>query len=163
MAQLLLLRHGIAEPRSPGEPDESRPLTAAGRQRTRAVLQRLRDLKLHGDRMFCSPLLRARQTAELALAAGLAPDLQISPLLAPGGDPLPLLAQAVPRGRLALVGHEPDLGRLATDLIGAPPGSLVLRKAGLAVLEWPDSEPAPRPGATRLLWLLAPRLLLGGS
>ncbi|MFO7629070.1 MAG: hypothetical protein R6W06_06045, partial [Prochlorococcaceae cyanobacterium] len=82
-----------------------------------------------------------------------------SAALAPGGDPLPLLelwaaAAVAPgeRGRLLLVGHEPDLGLLAARLIGAPAGSIALRKAGVVVLTF-----AP-PWCLRLL--LSPRSLL---
>ena len=38
------------------------------------------------------------------------------------------------RGRIALVGHEPDLGHLACRLLGLTSGSIVLKKAGLVQL-----------------------------
>ena len=181
-ASLLLLRHGIAEERRPGRPDHGRALTAAGRRRTEAVLEKLVGLGLGVERLIASPLLRARQTAEIAVAVGLAPALELATALEPGGDPLPLLvawlAPAPPAGpdprplRLALVGHEPDLGDLATRLIGAPAGSIPLRKAGLALLE-PEGrgdadtpagqDPAaiaPAAGIWRLRLLLSPRVLL---
>ena len=181
-ASLLLLRHGIAEERRPGRPDHGRALTAAGRRRTEAVLEKLVGLGLGVERLIASPLLRARQTAEIAVAVGLAPALELATALEPGGDPLPLLvawlAPAPPAGpdprplRLALVGHEPDLGDLAARLIGAPAGSIPLRKAGLALLE-PEGrgdadtpagqDPAaipPAAGIWRLRLLLSPRVLL---
>ena len=181
-ASLLLLRHGIAEVRRPGLPDHGRALTAAGRRRTEAVLEKLVALGLGVERLIASPLLRARQTAEIAVAAGLAPALELATALEPGGDALPLLAAwlapapaagpALRPLRLALVGHEPDLGDLAARLIGAPAGSIPLRKAGLALLE-PEGlgdpvtpagqDPAafsPGPGIWRLRLLLSPRLLL---
>ncbi|MEB3235812.1 MAG: phosphohistidine phosphatase SixA [Cyanobacteriota bacterium] len=156
--QLLLLRHGIAED---GHPDASRPLSPAGRQRTQAVLQRLVRLDLQCDPIVSSPLLRARQTAELAVAAGLAPALQLAAPLAPGGNARPWLLQALATGlgagsqRLGLVGHEPDLSLLAAGLIGAPAGSLQLKKAGVIVLLWD-----PAAAVARLQWLASPRLLL---
>lgn len=158
MADLLLLRHGIAAEPSADRPDAERPLTPRGEERTRAVLQRLVALELGCDQLLTSPLLRARQTAELAVAAGLAPALGVAEALAPGGDPLPLLEQAAGVGRLLLVGHEPDLGNLAARLIGAPAGSLLLKKAGVALLQ--RQGPGP---AWRLLLLLGPAQLLGGS
>jgi len=91
-ATLLLLRHGIAEERRPGLPDHGRALTAAGRRRTEAVLEKLVALGLGVERLIASPLLRARQTAEIAVAAGLAPALELATALEPGGDALPLLA-----------------------------------------------------------------------
>jgi phosphohistidine phosphatase len=159
MAELLLLRHGLAEERSGACPDGERALTPLGVERTRKVVRRLVALELGCDRLLSSPLRRARQTAELAVAAGLASALELAEALAPGGDPVPLLQQTLGPGRLALVGHEPDLGDLAARLIGAPPGSLVLKKAGVALLELP----AAGVGHGRLRLLLGPRQLLGGS
>lgn len=192
-ADLLLLRHGIAAERAPGQPDDGRELTEAGRQRTRIVLERLVASGLRADRLLASPLARARQTAELAVAAGLAPRLDLAEALAPGGDPLPLIGAWLAdlgggpapgpagaagasagagsggggrggRRRLALVGHEPDLGTLAARLIGAAPGSIDLRKAGLAVLRLPGPAiPAGLEGRARLRLLIAPRVLLAGG
>lgn len=151
LRELLLLRHGIAEERGGPTPDELRALTPAGIRRTRLVIERLAALKLAADRLVSSPLQRARQTAELALAAGLAPTLELDQALAPGGDALALLGSTRAE-RLLLVGHEPDLGWLACRLIGAPAGAIALKKAGLAVISL-----RPRP-CLRLL--LAPKLLL---
>ena len=141
--QILLLRHGIAEERSPDRPDERRALTPAGRRRTSAVLERAVAIGLRVDRLITSPLLRARQTAEIALATGLTPAVELATALEPGADPLPFLplwlaGAAVADGggpqarRVALVGHEPDLGELAARLVGAPAGSITLRKIGRA-------------------------------
>jgi len=193
--QLLLVRHGIAEDRSEDRPDGLRALTPAGRRRTTAVLERAVALGLAVDRLVSSPLVRARQTAELALGAGLAPSLELATALEPGADPLPMLArwlvstakplapQPLGGGRsagedlpaadssgalplsMALVGHEPDLGDLAATLLGAPPGSIALRKAGLALLILPRSAQVrladqAAAGAWRLQLLLTPRALL---
>ena len=194
--RLLLVRHGIAEDRSEDRPDGLRALTPAGRRRTTAVLERAVALGLAVDRLVSSPRVRARQTAELALGAGLAPSLELATALEPGADPLPLLArwlastakpvapQPLGGGRsagedlpaaadspgalplsMALVGHEPDLGDLAATLLGAPPGSIALRKAGLALLVLPRSAQVrladqPAVGAWRLQLLLNPRALL---
>ncbi len=174
---LVLIRHGIAEERAEGRDDAERALTAAGRRRTTEALKRARALDLGVERLIASPLLRARQTAELAVAVGLAPSLELATALAPGGDPRPLLATwleaatssgaAAGPGSLALVGHEPDLGDLAAALIGAVPGSLPLRKAGLAQLQWwrpehpqPDGTGQGLQGQWQLRLLLAPRILL---
>ncbi|MCP9926759.1 histidine phosphatase family protein [Cyanobium sp. CH-040] len=162
MTELLLLRHGIAEERCGDRDDAARALTDEGRERTRAVLARLVQLELGCSALVSSPLTRARQTAELACAAGLAPALQLHDGLAPGGDPWPLLRPLRQRQRLALVGHEPDLGLLAAALIGATPGSITLKKAGVALLELEPAGDAGRPRG-RLRLLMGPRQLLAGS
>ena len=70
-----------------------------------------------------------------------------------------------PVGRLLLVGHEPDLGLLGARLLGAPPGAIVLRKAGLALLELPAPGQAigVALGHWRLRLLLTPALMVGGA
>lgn len=160
-ATLLLLRHGIAEEPRPDLADAERALTERGRRRCRAVLDRLLAAGVGADRLLCSPLLRARQTARIAVEAGLAPDPEIVAELQPGGEPLAGLAAwlgATPEPRrLLLVGHEPDLSTLAARLIGAPAGSLSLRKAGLIQLRLSDPI-AAAPAVLELL--LRPALLL---
>ena len=148
---LLLFRHGIAEERGGPTPEPLRALTPEGRCRTRAVAQRLAALDLKADRLISSPLVRARQTADIAVAVGLAPALELHQALAPDGDALALVHSAEV-GRLMLVGHEPHLGALACRLLGAPAGAITLKKAGLALISF---QPIPS-----LRLLLAPKVLL---
>ena len=170
--ELLLLRHGIADDRLEGQDDAQRSLTLEGRERTTRVVERLVGLDLSCDLVLSSPLVRARQTAELAVAGGLAPELELAAALAPLADPLPLLERWLgplsPRPgwkRLALVGHEPDLSTLAALLIGVPmtqaPQALQLKKAGAALLQWSAPPAGSLPGSARLALLLPPRALLG--
>ena len=167
MLELLLLGHGFAEEPCPVRADGERALTPVGRRRTRAVAERLVSLGLGCDQLVTSPLVRALQTAEIAVAAGLVAEgsagLRVDGALAPGGDPLPLVAEiqrSVSRQtrvrRLALVGHEPDLGALAAQLIGAPEGVIALKKAGIALLLLGS-------GRGQLKLLMAPRQLVGPS
>jgi len=171
--ELLLLRHGIAEDREAPHDDAQRSLTPAGRDRAARVIQRLVAMEFGCDLVLSSPLVRARQTAELAVAWGLAPELELAAALAPQADPLPLLERWLgplsPRPgwrRLALVGHEPDLSTLAALLIGVPmaqaPQALQLKKAGVAVLRWPTLPQGSLLGSAQLALLLPPRLLVGG-
>ena len=84
--ELYFVRHGLAGVSHPSRDDAKRPLTRAGVRRTRAVAQRLVQTGLHLDALLSSPLVRARQTADILSAAGLAPDAKAFPALAPGGD-----------------------------------------------------------------------------
>ena len=76
--RLFLVRHAEA---APGEPDELRPLTAAGRAAARALAARL----ARDDVELCSasPLLRARETAGEIARTAQAP-LEVDDRLAPG-------------------------------------------------------------------------------
>jgi phosphohistidine phosphatase len=149
--ELLLWRHGIAAERHPDHPDAERALTAEGIQRTAAVAAQLVRLQLSCAPLLSSPLKRAVQTAELGVAAGLASGFGIEASLAPGGNPRPLLQ--VGHGlRLGLVGHEPDLGELASGVLGLPAGAITLRKAGIVLIRI-------GPAGASLEALIGPRLL----
>lgn len=63
--ELYLIRHGIAAERGTYPKDEERPLTEKGRAKTQKVAQRLYALGLRFDFILTSPLVRARQTAEI--------------------------------------------------------------------------------------------------
>lgn len=162
--QLYLIRHGIAAERGSYTKDDDRPLTEQGQQRTARVAQQLKALDLKFDLILTSPLIRAQQTAEILLEAGLSQQLETFADLAPGGDIHNLLTwrstwpQAA-TGHLALVGHEPDLGHWAELLIwGQRVGNLVVKKAGVIGLTLPESG-FPL-GQSQLFWLTPPRFLV---
>ena len=124
---LVIVRHAEA---ASGEPDELRPLTAAGRDTARVLGQRLADEGLVPDAVLTSPLLRARETAqEIARPAGLEPEPDER--LAPGATADGVRAAAEERGETVIVvGHKPDCSRVAAALGGGeepafPPGGMV--------------------------------------
>jgi phosphohistidine phosphatase len=111
-----LVRHAEA---APGQPDELRPLTEAGRVAARALGERLA-AEARIDAVLCSPLLRARETAAaIAQAAGV--EAEPVELLAPGATAQDLLAAVSGRGEVVIaVGHQPDCGQIAAALRGGP-------------------------------------------
>lgn len=162
---LYLIRHGIAFDRElfPG-PDAERYLTSQGERKTQLIAERLVDLGVSCDLILSSPLVRAQQTSEIFLNAGLADAVQLSEALAPGGylgDWLQWLDQWRSQARigLALVGHEPDLSEWAEFLIwGSSRGVFALKKAGVMGLNLPPGDPV---GQSTLFLLAPPRFLLG--
>jgi phosphohistidine phosphatase len=125
--RLVIVRHAEA---ASGEPDELRPLTAAGRDTARVLGKRLADEGLVPDAVLTSPLLRARETAqELAGRAGLNPEPDER--LAPGATAIAVRAAAEERGQTVIVvGHQPDCSRIAAALGGGeepafPPGGML--------------------------------------
>jgi phosphohistidine phosphatase len=111
------------------------------------------------DEIYTSPLTRARQTAEI-LAAHLpgAPPVKIFEELTPGRDVAGVraeLARRVKRLRVALVGHEPDLGALAAVLSGAS-RPIPFKKGGVCRIDL-DGLASARPGA--VIWVLPPKIL----
>ena len=155
--ELYLVRHAIAEERGPKWPDDGkRPLSARGVARFREVVRGLRAVDVRVDVVLTSPLLRATQTADL-LAAGLepSPPVEIVEPLAPGVTPKALagVLSRAKRARIAVVGHEPDLGALAAHLVGAS-RPLAFRKGGVCRV---DLDGPGGPG--RLAWFAPPRIL----
>jgi phosphohistidine phosphatase len=109
--------------------------------------------------VLTSPLLRARQSAEI-VAAGCDPKPAIIVIdsLAPGAAHQALqsdLAKHTKRKSLALVGHEPGLGELAARLIGLRQ-SLPFKKGGICRIDVDDLPPT---GLGVLRWLATPKLL----
>jgi phosphohistidine phosphatase len=162
--ELYVLRHGVAEERGEAWPDDRRrPLTAEGKAKTREVATGLHALGVAPDAIFSSPLVRARQTAEIvALELGLVKALRETRHLEPGAAPAALFAairEAAPNAdAVMLVGHEPDLGVLVARLLGGEGGALdcPLKKAGLARLEV-DAMPPKRRATLR--WFVPPAVL----
>ena len=111
--RLFLVRHAEA---APGEPDDLRPLTPAGRDAARALAQKLAGE--HPEAVVSSPLLRARETAAaIAEASGVA--AETDERLAPGATADDLRAAAAGRGgTIVAVGHQPDCTEIVFALTG---------------------------------------------
>ena len=111
--RLFVVRHAEA---APGDPDELRPLTVAGRADARALGEQLAQQGL--DAVVTSPLLRARETADaIARAAGVVaePDER----LAPGADAQSVREAVTGRGgTIVTVGHQPDCSEIVLALTG---------------------------------------------
>ena len=94
--ELYLIRHGLAEERGPAWPDDTkRPLTEQGFSRLRRTGRALVRLGLTPDVVLTSPLVRARQTAEIVAGAfSPHPPIVNVDALAPGGA-LPTVAAEI--------------------------------------------------------------------
>jgi phosphohistidine phosphatase len=158
--ELYVVRHAIAAERGPDWPDDDlRPLTEKGIARFKEGVAGLAWLDVALDEIFSSPLVRAKQTADL-LAAGIAgkPAVKLLPALAPGigpADVMTQLSRAAKRRRIAVVGHEPGLGELAAHLIGAP-RPLPFRKGSVCRVDL-QGLTGKRPGS--LVWFATPKML----
>lgn len=159
--RIYFLRHGAAEDAAPGQSDFDRHLTKKGVKQMKAVAKGMRRLGVEPDAILTSPLVRARETAEIAARALKATDrLHEADELA-SGCTLSSLAELLRKysecDPVMLVGHEPDFSTMVGRLTG---GSIVdVKKAGLALVEADRIEPA----AGRLLWLLTPEHLIAAS
>jgi phosphohistidine phosphatase len=161
--ELLIVRHAVACERNARRwPDDAaRPLSPRGALRARRAAVGIRKLGVRPGRVLASPLERTQQTAAILTQYAGWPRAILCPLLAPGGgSPQELLALlARTRGpRVAVIGHQPDLGRLIAVCLPGSAGSAAfeLRKMAVASIAFPGS---PRAGQGELQWLVPPKLL----
>jgi len=162
--ELIIVRHGIAEALGKGNEfsDEKRVLTAEGRNRMRELVKGFAKLGIEVDSIFSSPLARALETAEI-LAAGAGvnkKDIKTTENLSPGAACEKLFAELKSRPgaeSIVLVGHQPDLGILASKIIhGTGYASIQLKKGSIACINVTETVPTLRGD---LMWLLTPRQL----
>lgn len=159
--ELYLVRHAIAAERGPKYPDDrQRPLTPAGAKKFGDSVPGLLEMGATIDFVLTSPLVRAHETAVL-LANGLKPKpgtIEVE-ALAPGGRHAAIVeaikTHAKRHRRLALVGHEPDLGELAARLLAAR-GNFEFKKGGVCLIEVDTATPG---GPGTLRWFLTPKSL----
>jgi phosphohistidine phosphatase len=161
---LYLMRHGLAVDRgTPGyDGDRERPLTSKGQRKVQRIAEALVGLDCAFEVILSSPLTRAHQTAEVvAEEVKNKPKVQLTEHLEPGAKPKELIAlvqnlSGSPQD-LLLVGHEPDLGQLASLLLtGGEELQVAFKKGGLAKLA---VEKLRAGRCATLEWLLTPRQL----
>jgi phosphohistidine phosphatase len=122
--RVYFIRH--AEAQEPGSAaDVDRRLTPAGEAQARAAGGALRALGAKVAGILSSPLLRSCQTAqEISARLDPSPAVEIRETLAPGAAPPRYFAELrgwSQGGEVAVVGHMPDLARVAAVLLAAEP------------------------------------------
>jgi phosphohistidine phosphatase len=122
--RVYLVRHAEA---APGEPDELRRLTRAGRDAARGLGERLAGEQ--PSAVVSSPLLRARETADL-IARACTLEATTDESLAPGATTEGLRDAARDKGDTVIaVGHQPDCSEIVFELTGReasfPPAGVV--------------------------------------
>lgn len=154
---LYFLRHGIAEDAHGAMRDADRALTGDGREQLADIARTLGRLGVKPDLILSSPLVRARQTAEI-VAPVLGSPMEIADELQPGCtlDDLQRVLGPFSRESIMLVGHEPDLSSMAARLINADEQGIVLKKAGLICV---NVDGITRRARGRLTALLTPKML----
>ena len=109
--ELILWRHADAED---GADDLARKLTAKGEKQAQAMAKWLRARLPAKFALVASPAVRAQQTA-----GALDSSIETDNSLAPGASPAAIVKAAERRkGLVIIVGHQPDLGRAAAQLLG---------------------------------------------
>lgn len=158
---LYVLRHGEAGKRlAAGSKDSERALTVTGAKEVEEIAGALARLGVKLDLVATSPLARARQTADIAATKlKIKKDrLQEWDELKPEGSRAKLydrLARFKPEAAVMVVGHEPYLSSMISELVfDGKEGRIVLKKAGLARVGVISFKPKVK---GELRWLLTPK------
>lgn len=157
--QLILMRHAIAEPRSDDYPDDRlRPLNKEGKRKHRLVSEGMRQMGIDFDEIVSSPLVRARQTADItAQVYGWKDPIVENDALGTGFSfaALSKLLESYDASATVLcVGHEPDLSTFSARLLhGSGEVEIAFKKSGVMGVELADGV---RAGGAVLQYFLKP-------
>lgn len=161
--ELLVVRHAIAEDRevfaATGREDGLRPLTAEGTRKMKRTARGLREILPGIDVLVSSPLTRAAETAEILRREYELDQVETARELEPGTSLVDVVTRLAgfDQGVVAVVGHEPQLGRLVSYLVtGAERSGVELKKGGACLVEFEDK---PTAGKGRLVWAIPPGIL----
>ncbi|MEM3160667.1 MAG: phosphohistidine phosphatase SixA [Nitrososphaera sp.] len=160
--ELYVLRHGEAGKRlAAGSKDSERALTVAGEKEVEEIAGAIVKLGVRPDIVATSPLARSHQTAAIvAKKLKIKNRLQDWDELKPEGSRTKLyerLAKLKPEASVMVVGHEPYLSTLVSELaFDGQKGRIVMKKAGLARVGVTSFRPNPK---GELRWLLTPRIM----
>jgi phosphohistidine phosphatase len=156
---IYLMRHGIAADATAEMNDADRSLTEDGVRKTERVAVGLQKIEVKPDLILSSPLRRAEETARL-VADVLVPKaaVELYPPLAGGfsaEDVIKGLRGYRRTSQILLVGHQPDLGQLASYLLTGSENLVPLpfKKAGVAAISLASFPPR---SAGSLEWYLTP-------
>ncbi len=159
--EVYIVRHAIAAERGSGNyPNDDRPLTPEGMRKMKRAAQHFPELIPQLDAIYTSPLTRARETASIVAASfdSMVPVEAMDELL-PGRSAesvFNFLNEQKEQNAVLLVGHEPELSKLVSVLLGSSVASVEFKKGSLCSL---SIAGAVRPGSATLRWLLQPKHL----
>lgn len=159
LTDLFIVRHGIAEDRNPDDPsDHARQLTDIGSRRVSKAARGMRRLDVAPDAIWTSPHIRALQTATI-LSGELTPPGGMTTrecLSFRGGSAEIRTELASAPSRLMLVGHEPILSDLVSELCASGRLRIQLRKCSMVHIA---VRQGPRGPTGELVAYLTPRVL----
>lgn len=151
---LILWRHAEAHEAEPGEDDLQRALTPRGRKQAERMSVWLESQLPEGTRILSSPAVRAEQTVR-----ALGRKYKVRDALSPGASVQDILETAGwPDAKypVLLVGHQPALGAVISQLLRMPDAACAVRKGAVWWLRRRSREGQDR---TVLLTVTAPERL----
>jgi phosphohistidine phosphatase len=162
--ELFFMRHAEAEPRDRYATDQQRPLTSTGGETQRRVARVLTPLLQPLDYLLSSPILRARQTADIMAEAlqfvGQIEETNVLGEACTIGAVLSLLQGYPDSARLLCIGHEPDMSRLSAVLLDGEGHSTLAFQPGSVIGLTFRRHPEPGRGSLRVFLRPADILLI---
>ena len=134
---LLLIRHATAAAHGLVGGDLVRNLVEKGHEQSQRIGKFLKKHELTPDIVLSSPVLRAKETAEILAGEG-CPKPVIESWLACGMRPETALRELKAYqqfNRVAIVGHEPDFSALVEHILGSETYSIRVKKASIISLD----------------------------
>lgn len=157
---IYILRHAIAVPRgTPGYPNDDRPLNDEGIEKMKKNSEGITKIINNVDEIISSPLKRALETAKItARALNYKKEIILTEHLIAGSRLTNLynFLMKYENESLMLVGHEPHIGYLASNLVGTTESVIEFKKGGICLIEI-ENLPPVSPGI--LKWNLTPKQL----
>jgi phosphohistidine phosphatase len=152
--EIYVYRHALADF---DKDHEDPPLNEAGRKQVTEITGLAQGFGFKPTQIVSSPLVRAKETAELARkAVGLDPSVIVDECLYGGKKPASVysfLKKFKNSDRIALVSHQPLIDHLISDLTGAEKGKIQMLNGAIAGIEI-KSKVGKAKGM--LLWLARP-------
>ncbi|MBA3816634.1 MAG: phosphohistidine phosphatase SixA [Parachlamydiaceae bacterium] len=165
MLELYIIRHGFAGIRLEDEAlDEERPLKKKGKEKMKDISKGLKEMDVTFDVVLTSPLVRAKESAEILNAYCCKNnEVTVTDLLKPDASYEALvkfLNQQKEFDKIAIVGHEPFLSGFACFCLSNTKNSFInLKKSGVLKL---DVDKVIKPKRCALAWLIEPRHIING-
>lgn len=154
--EIYFLRHGEAEEKKEGMEDKDRPLTSFGAAAISSVGRSLEKIVDGFDLILASPLLRARQTADIVRNIfGIEDKILESESLLVGTPPSVLLEEIKKQrdvSRLLIVGHQPHLGICISFLTGKSEEEVAIKKGSCGLVRTKNLKE----GQGELIWIKEP-------
>jgi len=142
-----ILRHGEAEAKSSQVPDDERHLTTVGKSRLRRNLVVAAEIGTKIDLILTSPLVRAKESAEIAKDVFGIERLEIEETLEPMRSPYEVyqsLAKYASIERLLVVTHQPLISSLMNALLNWEESFFAFPAGTIAKIEIIDLTSNPR-------------------
>jgi len=148
------MRHGEAEPKTAS--DSERQLTKMGEEQVRRSLAIASEMGALVDVIVTSPILRARETAEIAKEILGMPNVIVNLVLGPDSSSIEVFRELreLNKTGILLVSHQPLVSELISSLLSWHDESFIVRPGTIVKIEVEDLSKDPPFG--RLIFFLPP-------